>query len=196
MASLAWYHQQMYGFHTGDFIRSQTHAYEAHPAGWLLMVRPIGIDAVNDIKPGTGGCPGPDNCLQVISGLGTPLLWWAAALALLVGIVWWVTGRDSRYALPIVAGMSTYLTWFPSADRPLFFFYAITIIPFTTIILAMLLGQFLGPPDWPKRKRRAWMVGSYIALVAANFAFIYPILTDQILPRSHWLARMWLSTWI
>ena len=36
-----------------------------------------------------------------------------------------------------------------------------------------------------------------IALVAANFAFIYPILTADILTRAEWMWRMWLgNAWI
>ena len=31
---------------------------------------------------------------------------------------------------------------------------------------------------------------------SANFAYIYPVLTDQLLPYGQWLARMWLRSWI
>mgnify|MGYP003378576780 CR=1 FL=1 len=51
-AALLNYHHQMYDFHTGTYMKEATHVYEAHPAGWLIVKRPIGIDAVNDIKPG------------------------------------------------------------------------------------------------------------------------------------------------
>ena len=37
---------------------------------------------------------------------------------------------------------------------------------------------------------------AFVALVAANFAYIYPILTDQLLPYQSWLSRMWFRTWI
>lgn len=195
-ASLLKYHQDIYAFHTGDYIRNATHAYDAHPAGWLLMLRPTGLDAVNDIHPGTDGCLGPENCIRVISGQGTPVLWWMAAIALVVALVWWIAGRDWRFGVPVAAAMATYLPWFTQTDRPLFFFYAITIIPFTCIALAMVLGLILGPPDGPGRRRGGIVVGVATALVVANFAYAYPILTDQLLPYSHWLARMWLRSWI
>ena len=54
------------------------------------MARPIGIDAVNGIKPGTDGCLGPDNCIRVISGIGTPALWWVAVFALVAAAILWV----------------------------------------------------------------------------------------------------------
>lgn len=197
-ASFLKYHQDIYNFHTGDYIRNQTHPYDAHPIGWLVMARPIGIDAVNSIKPGVDGCPatGDDTCIRVISGMGTPVLWWMAAIALVVGLIWWLGGRDWRFGVPIIAAMATYLPWFPNADRPVFFFYAICIIPFTVTLLAMVFGLIIGPADGPNRRRGAIIVGVALALVAANFAYIYPVLTDQLMLYKDYIARMWLRSWI
>ncbi|PMU82334.1 dolichyl-phosphate-mannose--protein mannosyltransferase, partial [Pseudomonas sp. GW704-F3] len=87
-----------------------------------------------------------------------------------------------RFTLPIVAMMSTWIPWFRYDDRPLFFFYAICIIPFTVTILAIWLGQILGPAKSSSRRRiGAIVVGTVMALVAADFAFIYPILTDGLM---------------
>ena len=80
LASLLHYQKAIWNFHTGNFINHAEHSYRANPAGWLLVARPIGIDAVNAIKPGTDGCVGLDNCIRVISGVGTPALWWMAIL--------------------------------------------------------------------------------------------------------------------
>lgn len=198
LGSLLYYHQEVWNFHNGDYMKHQTHVYSAHPAGWLVMARTIGIDAVNDVKPGTQGCPpGGDQCLSVITGLGTPLLWWLAFAALFAGLLWWLGGRDWRFSVPIVAALATYLPWFNYAQRPEFFFYAITIIPFTAINLALVMGKILGPGR--RRGRRqigAIVVGTALALIIANFAFIYPILTDQMMPRWQWMLRMWLQGWI
>ncbi len=198
LASLLQYHREIYGFHTGEFIRNATHSYDAHPGGWLFMIRTIGIDAINDIAPGTDGCPtGTENCLRVISGTGTPVLWWAAAVALAFAIVWWVGARDWRFGIVVVGVMSAWLPWFAVADRPQFFFYAITIIPFTVTGLALTIGLLIGPASsGQQRLFGAVGAGALVALVGANFAFIYPVLTDQVLPYSRWLARMWLRTWI
>ena len=199
LASLLYYHKEIWEFHNGDYIKHSTHVYAAHPGGWLINARPIGIDAVNGIQPGTNGCPanGTETCLRVISATGTPTLWWFAALALLVSIAWWVAGRDWRFGVPIVAGMSTYLPWFNYTERSLFFFYAITIIPFTAICLAMVLGLILGRANaGPRRRQGAIVVGVILAIVTLNFAFIYPIITDALLTQSQWLARMWFGSWI
>ena len=198
-ASFLKYHQEIYNFHTGDYINTlKPHPYAAPPIGWLVMARPIGIDAVNDIKPGVDGCPatGTDTCIRVISGMGTPILWWMALIALVVGIIWWLGGRDWRFGVPIVAALSTYLPWFAPGGRSLFFFYAICIIPFTVTILAMVFGLIIGPADSPNRRRGSIIVGVAVALVVANFAYIYPVLTDEMMLYKDWLARMWLRSWI
>ncbi|HSN44324.1 MAG TPA: phospholipid carrier-dependent glycosyltransferase, partial [Propionibacteriaceae bacterium] len=192
LAALLDYHRQMYDFHTGTYMKEATHVYEANPAGWLILKRPIGIDAVNDIKTGVDGCTAVnDTCLRVISGMGTPILWWLALAALVAGIVWWIADADWRFSVPIIAAMSTYLPWFRYADRPLFYFYAITIIPFTVTILAMALGRLMGPDR--HGRRRVWgsvMMGGVVLAVVVNFAFIYPVLTDELLTRKQWLLRM------
>lgn len=198
LASLWHYHVEMYNFHTGDYMAKQTHTYEANPAGWLVVARTIGIDAVNGIKPGEQGCTatGTDTCLRVISGMGTPFLWWFGAIAIIAGLWFWLAKGDWRFSVPLVALLSTYLPWFRYADRPLFFFYAICIIPFTVIILAMCLGKIIGPVASPERRFRSWLAGGIVALIVLNFAFIYPILTDQLMTRKQWLWRMWFTSWI
>lgn len=200
LGSLWNYHREIYGFHTGDGIKEATHIYEAHPAGWLVMARPIGIDAVNGIQPGTDGCPPAPNtetCLRVISGMGTPALWWVGVIALIAALVLWVGNRDWRFGVPVVGVASTWLTWFPNAERPLFFFYAIMIIPFTCIAVALCLGKLIGPADQPMRRRiGAIAAGVIVALITLNFAYIYPILTDGLLLYPQWLSRMWFQSWI
>ena len=82
-------------------------------------------------------------------------------------------------------------------DRPLFFFYAIVIIPFSTMAVALCIGRLLGAARPGDRRMIAGIVsGAFVALVAANFAYLYPILTDELLPYQSWLSRMWFKTWI
>lgn len=197
LGSLWQYHVAAYNFHTGDGMKEATHTYEGHPAGWLVMARPIGIYAENGIEPGEQGCDAVGTtCLRVISAMGTPLLWWMAAIALVAALWFWLGRRDWRFAVPLLAIGSVWLPWFQYAERPLFFFYAIMIIPFSATALAMVLGRFLGPADGPQRRTRAMYVGIAVGLVVANFAFIYPVLTADLMTRPEWLARMWFGTWI
>jgi len=197
LASLLHYHRDIWGFHTGDYINNATHAYRANPIGWLIVARPIGIDAVNDIPPGTDGCLGPETCLRVISGIGTPVLWWAAVPALIAALVLWLGARDWRFGIPVVGVLSGWLPWFAYSDRPLFYFYAIVFLPFSVMAVALCAGLILGPGR-PSRRRLVGgvIVGVFVALVGLSFAWFYPVLTDEVLPRPAWLARMWFRVWI
>ena len=191
------YQSDIWNFHTGDFISKAEHSYRADPGGWLIIARPIGIDAVNGIKPGTDGCVGPGDCIRVISGIGTPALWWVAVFAIIAAAVLWIGGRDWRFGVPVVGVLSGWLPWFNYDTRPLFFFYAIAIIPFSVMAVALCIGRLLGEARAGDRRMVAGIVsGAFVALVAANFAYIYPILTDQLLPYQSWLSRMWFKSWI
>ena len=65
---------------------------------------------------------------------------------------------------------------------------------------AFMPGKFVFPGgriDAGDRRMVAAIVsGAFVALVAANFAYIYPVLTDQLLPYRSWLSRMWFRSWI
>lgn len=198
LASLWQYHKQIYDFHTGDFMAGQTHTYEAHPATWPVMGRTIGIDAVNGIKPGTDGCEADvgSTCLRVISGMGTPVLWWVGLAAIIAGLVFWLAGRDWRFAIVVLDWAVPWLAWFPNADRPLFFFYAIMMVPFTCIALALVAGKIIGSPSAKRRKVGTSIVFGFIILVILNFWFIYPVLTDELMTRDAWSLRMWFKSWI
>lgn len=197
IGSLWHYHVAMYNFHTGEGMKAATHPYEGHPAGWLVMARTLGVYADNGIDPGDQGCEAVGTtCLRVIAAMGTPVLWWMAAAALIAALWFWIGKRDWRFSVPVLAVAAVWLPWFQYAERPLFFFYAIMIIPFTCVGLAMVMGKLLGPARSPRRRLRAMGIGVAIALVLLNFAYIYPVLTADLMTRPAWLARMWFGTWI
>lgn len=205
--SLLHYHKEVLDFHTGSYIEHATHPYQSQPGGWPVIARPIGFDAVTDIKPGVNGCtaaPG-QTCLQVISAIGTPLLWWAGAIAILVAAVFWIAKRDWRYGIPVLGFLAGWVPWFFFAERPIFFFYAVAMVPFTVIAVSLVLGTIIGRVDAsgerivPATTRRMLgtaVAGAFVILVVLNFAYIWPILTDEVMPHSDWLKRMWFSKWI
>ena len=97
----------------------------------------------------------------------------------------------------MVGVLSGWLPWFAYDSRPLFFFYAIAMIPFSAMAVALCAGRILGDARAGDRRMvGAIVVGAFVALVAVNFAYLYPILTDQLMPYQSWLSRMWFKTWI
>ncbi len=199
LRSLWNYHQDVYTFHT-DGLKDAHHVYQSHPGGWLILNRPVGVDADLDIKPGDQGCAAPagSTCLRQVVLLGTPLLWWGGVLALVHAGFAWVAQRDWRYGVAVVGVLSTWLPWLRFADRPIFSYYAVAIIPFTVVAVTLLLGRLVGGRRASYR-RRLWgtvAAGTFVLLVLLNFAYFWPIYTDELITRTEWLRRIWFRVWI
>ena len=197
------YHEQVWRFHTVDVVRTtrdDPHPYESDPRGWLLLNRPVGIDLQGDVPAGKRGCTadGASTCLRQVLALGNPVVWWAGALALLASVWMWWARRDWRFGVPLVGVAATWLPWFRFDERSIFSFYAVVVIPFTCIALALLLGLLLGRVDASRLRRSAGVSVIGIVLLAAIAAaiFFWPIWTDQLIPETDWQQRMWLDRWI
>ncbi|GAB2874000.1 dolichyl-phosphate-mannose--protein mannosyltransferase [Nocardioides pacificus] len=203
LRSLASYHRDVFVFHT-QFLDDSEHTYASSPWGWLLLNRPVGVDAQLDIQPGDQGCDAPtgSDCLRQVLLLGTPVLWWGGALALIFSAVVWVGQRDWRFGLCVVGTLSTWLPWVPNADRPIFLFYAIASLPFLVLALTLTMGRLVGSRpvghDGPTPRRTAGVVaaGSFFMLVLVNFAWFWPIWTDELITHSEWIDRIWFKRWI
>ncbi|MDR0783482.1 MAG: phospholipid carrier-dependent glycosyltransferase [Propionibacteriaceae bacterium] len=192
------WHRAVYNFHTGDGMAHATHYYASNPWVWPVLGRTVGIYAENDIQPGDQGCMAAagETCMRVITALGTPLLWWAATIALVLALVWWLAGLDWRFGVVVLATCSTWIPWMFAGRGAMFSFYAVTMIPFMAIGLAMAIGVLIGPAHAPRRQVGAILSGVLTALIIANFAFFYPIYTGGLLTRKQWLYRIWLPGWI
>jgi dolichyl-phosphate-mannose-protein mannosyltransferase len=199
LRSLASYHRDVYVFHT-YFLTCSDHTYQSKPSGWLLMNRPVGVDADVDIKPGTQGCDAPkdSDCLRQVLLLGTPVLWWGGAAALIFAAVMWVGARDWRFGLAVVGALSGWLPWLQYDDRPIFLFYAVAILPFMVLAVTLTMGKLIGSSSAPTPRRTAGVIvaGSFFLLVLLNFAWFWPIYTDGLLTHKEWTDRIWFTRWI
>ena len=199
LRSLWYYHQDVYTFHA-HFLSCSDHTYESLPSGWLLLAKPVGVNADTDIRPGTQGCDAPEgsDCLRRVLLIGNPTLWWGSILALVASAVLWLGQRDWRFGVPVVGTLSTWLPWLAYDDRPIFLFYAIMMLPFMVVAVALVCGRLIGRSRAPSPRRTAGVVavGSFLVLVLLNFAWFWPIWTNQLLTHSEWLDRTWFSAWI
>ncbi len=199
LRSLWSYHRDVYTFHA-HYLNCSTHTYASKPLAWPLLNRPVGISADTGIEPGTRGCTAaPDSdCLRQVLLIGTPLIWWGGVLALLATAAAWLGRRDWRAQLVVVGALSTWLPWLAYDDRPIFFFYAVAMLPFLVLALTLCAGWLLGPDAGPSRRRTvgAAVVGAFVVLVVLAFAFFWPIWTDALLTREQWQQRMWFARWI
>lgn len=199
LRSLWYYHQDVYNFHA-HFLNCSEHTYASKPSGWLLINRPVGVAADTDIQPGTRGCDAPEgsDCLRQVLLIGTPMIWWGGVIALLYAVAMWLGARDWRFGLAVIGTASTWLPWLLYDDRPIFFFYAIATLPFMVIALTLAIGTLIGSSRLPSSRRTVGVIvaGSFVVLVLVNFAWFWPIWTNELLTKSEWIDRIWFRRWI
>jgi len=196
LRSLWQYHREMFGFH--DELRS-SHPYQSHPAGWLLLARPVSFYYPQGVGPGRYGCEAP-SCAREVLAIGTPLLWWGFVVAALLLVWMWLAHRDWRPAAALVMVAAAIVPWIRDDldGRTMFLFYALPAVPFMCLGLALVAGWALGGADASPERRRAAALGTgvLVALVVVNFAYFYPVLAAGTLPYEAWQDRMWFSSWI
>ncbi len=188
--SLWHYHEEIYRFHT---TLTQHHPYQSDPWSWPIAGRPV---AIATLFPAPGEC-GASECDRVVTALGTPTLWWGGCVAVIVCLGIFVGQRDWRFGLPIVGLVATWLPWFSYHGRPLFYFYAIAIIPFMILALVLVAGVLIGPstasPD--RRLLGVTAVAAFTSMVLVTFWFFYPIYTYQLISNADWGLRLWWRSW-
>ena len=186
-ASLFYYHKEMLGFHTG---LTEKHSYQANPWSWIVMGRPTSF-----FYESPKGC-GAKNCAQEVLAIGTPLLWWLGAIALvvLIGVNlhnFAMRELDMGSLIPFLGILAGYLPWFFFQKRTVFTFYAVVFAPF--LILAIVL---LAKLAYEYDERLKFVIAIAVLAIAVNFLYFYPVFTGGITTYDAWYARMWWSSWI
>lgn len=193
LRSLLQYHQEILTFHNG---LTSPHSYESNPWSWSIQSRPTSF-FYETKGPGDYGCD-VDKCSKAISSLGSVSVWWLATAALFVLLVAWAMRRDWR-AGAILAGLAGgWLPWFLIQHRTIFTFYTIAFQPWIVLAVVYLLALLLPPAGAAPRRRQIGyaLLGVYLLVVLANFAFNWPIYTAQVIPYEHWQWRMWFPSWV
>ena len=185
--SLIYYHKEMLGFHTG---LTEKHSYQANPWSWIIMGRPTSF-----FYQSPSGC-GSKSCAQEVLAIGTPILWWLGAIALvfLIGVNlhnFAMRELDMASLIPFLGILAGYIPWFFFQKRTVFTFYAIAFEPF--LILAIVL---LAKLAYEYDERFKYAIGLAIAIIALNFIYFYPIFTGALTTYDAWYALMWWSSWI
>lgn len=185
--SLIYYHKEMLGFHTG---LTEKHSYQANPWSWIIMGRPTSF-----FYQSPNGC-GTKSCAQEVLAIGTPILWWLGAIALvfLIGVNlhnFAMRELDMASLIPFLGILAGYIPWFFFQKRTVFTFYAIAFEPF--LILAIVL---LAKLAYEYDERFKYAIGLAVAIIALNFIYFYPIFTGALTTYDAWYARMWWSSWI
>ncbi|MFC7385063.1 dolichyl-phosphate-mannose--protein mannosyltransferase [Sphaerisporangium rhizosphaerae] len=186
------YQLQVLTFHTG---LEQTHPYQSWPWQWPLLLRPVAF-----YYQSPKGC-GAASCSQATLGVGTPVIWYGALVALIALIAWYVAARDWRAGAVLLAYGVGWLPWvyYAIADhRTMFLFYMAPVVPFMILALTLAAGLLIGPSRVTGSRRAvgAAVTGAFVLLSIANFAWLHPALTAELIPYDDWYRRMLLRSWI
>ena len=166
-----------------------THSYRASALNWPLTRRPVVYYYESCTDDGDEPCAVDRGTVEEIIGLGNPAIWWMA-LPLYPLLLWAAIVRRERVAATIaVLLLAQYLPWMVQA-RPLFFFYALPIVPLIVLVLAWAAGHALRHGTW----RWAPAVGGVLALAA--FVYWSPIYYGFQISEHAWRMRMLMDSWI
>jgi dolichyl-phosphate-mannose-protein mannosyltransferase len=187
------YHWQIWHFHK---TLDTYHPYRSNAWGWLFETRPV-LFYADYPHAGTLGCTSTgQGCARMIYSMGNPAIWWAS-IPVMAYMIYLVLKRDWRAGavlLPFVFGLAP---WLFTYQRTMFSFYALPLLPFICIALAVTAGYLLAPDGAPAARRRAGalVVGGYLLIVVVLFFYFLPILASQTIPFTDWSSHMWFNSW-
>lgn len=198
------YHLSVLDFHSElTTSNGHSHPWDSKPWSWLVAARPILYYSSTDLE-----CAGT-SCRSMIFLFGTPAIWWLTVPALLWAMWMVFFRRDRRFVIPLVGFAAGFLPWLMAYDRQMYFFYAAALVPFTIVILALMLGQLAGRGPVVSAQWMQWALSlaggpirwgsvaviSYLSLVAAMFVYFSPIFYGIVIPDSIYHQIMWLPSW-
>lgn len=187
------YHQTAYAFHNS---LTSPHPAASNPWTWLFAGRPVLIQYDTAEKQGVP-CAAGKECIQVMTDLPNPVLWWAGTAAVLV-VLWAFLGRRDWRALGILSGvLAGYVPWLFFPLRTGFFFYTSGYQPFSILAVVFVLALVAGRPgDAPSRRRvGAAIVLGFAALVVAVSWWFWPVWTGATITPFDYRLRLWLQSW-
>jgi dolichyl-phosphate-mannose-protein mannosyltransferase len=204
----SWYQYNHWMLQFGVGLTSYQ-SYKSNPVGWLVLARPISFYWS---EPNAKTCGSHCTASEVLA-IGTPLIWWGGTLALAFCLFWWLSGligdmvfgrtpqRDWRAGAALLGVAAGWLPWIWYAwhdNRTEFYYYAVAFEPFMIIAITLCLGLIIGPARAAPGRRAMGAIGAggYLIAVLVNLAYLYPILTAEVIPFSAWLSRMWFHRWI
>jgi dolichyl-phosphate-mannose-protein mannosyltransferase len=186
------YHWQIWHFHK---TLDTYHPYRSNGWGWLFLTRPVLFFADYPAK-GQLGCTSGRGCARMVYSMGNPAIWWVS-IPVMVFMAYLVLRRDWRAGavlLPFVLGL---VPWLLTFKRTMFSFYALPLLPFLCIAIAVTAGYLLVPDDGGPSRRAvgATVTGAYLLIFVALFFYFLPILTSQTIPFLDWSHHMWFQSW-
>lgn len=185
---------------TGEL--TPTHYAYSRPWTWLAMIKPVRVTWVEQAGR-----------VREIVAIGNPVVFWGSVWALpYLAFAWW-RKRDWVPGFVLLVVALQYLPWL-AVIRPQFFFYVAPFTPFLVLGVAYLLrdladarliarepdGRVGIDPETGRPAVSTWHPYRPVAVTAivaavALFAWFYPVLTYQEIPKAHEQLVLWFPGW-
>ncbi|QGU02521.1 putative dolichyl-phosphate-mannose--protein mannosyltransferase [Corynebacterium kalinowskii] len=198
VANWFYYHDSVLKFHASLTSSSgHSHPWDSKPWSWLVASRPVLYYSQ------TGeSCEGMDNCRRMIYLFGAPAIWWLTVPVVLWALWRLIIHKDRRFFVPLVGFAASFVPWLIAYDRQMYFFYAIPLVPFTIVMLALTLGLIANSQATfripgikePLTLGKSIVIG-YLALVIIGFFYFSPIYYGTLMTEEHYNSIMWLRSW-
>ncbi len=174
-AQLVELHRQMYYYHTH---LKATHSYASRWWSWPLTLRPVWY-FVGRANGETAS----------IYANGNPVLYWAFLPAMAVAIRLWWRQHTAALLVLLIGFFGQWLPWSLS-PRISFIYHFLPVVPFGCLAVGLVLAHL-----WRRGNGGRALVGGYLLLVVAAFAWLYPIYSAVYLRPSALSARFLLDSW-
>lgn len=194
--SLWHYSAEAYRFHTG---LSAEHPYQSGPLEWPFLIRPTAFSYVYT-HPGDGsGCEGVKSCVEAITSISNPLIWWSGTIAIVFLAIMLFIQPRLRTTFVLVGFAAGYLPWMAYLTRTAVFqFYAIVYLPFMILAVLFVFQMLVGSRESTPRKLRTGAiigVGGILTFYVLVSALFLPVWTGIRIPDWYWALTHWLPGW-
>jgi dolichyl-phosphate-mannose-protein mannosyltransferase len=185
-------HQDSWAFHQQLGNDSKVHPYCSSWYSWVLMIRPVAY-LYEKVKT-----PSKQTIIYDVHAIGNPILWWLAAIAIVILIVFLLQKLIKRQIHP-EWGIPAYIlcnygaNWLPwmLVHRCAFISYYMPASIFGFLAIAYLVDRYLNARD-----RRWQAVGvTIIFAILASFAYWLPIYLALPLSSEEFARRMLFPSW-
>jgi len=194
LQSLWHYQVEAYNFHTG--LRT-THPYQSSPLEWPFLLRPTAFSYDYSSSGDNPACHA-NQCVEAVTSLGNPLIWWLGTVAILFLVIMLFIERKWQYSAILTGFAAGYLPWLAYLSRPgVYNFYSIVYLPFLIFAILVVFQQVAGPPTSPARGRTVAINSLAVALVAISAVSVlfYPVWTGMLITNDYWNLTHWLPGW-
>jgi dolichyl-phosphate-mannose-protein mannosyltransferase len=183
---------QVYAF---DIHYSKPNTFAVSPVSWLFMIRPL-VAYQTSVTRGQTGCTAAI-CDTSIEEVANPLIWWAAALAILFLLHRLIFTRNWKMGFVLMGLLAGYVPWLWYTNRTVFQYYAIAFEPSMILALCLVLGMVLGTSSDPplRRLRGSIAVTIFVVVALALSVFFFPLWTGTQISSGYMNAHFWLTSW-